>query len=305
MNKQLITLLLFISVCLIWGTTWLAMEVAVESIPPITATGFRFLLASPLLILLAYKQGVSLRFPKGKKVEFMLISLFYFALPFTLMIFGEQFISSGLAAIIFATMPVVILLFSVIIKGQRVALPQVAGLLIALASLIAIISNEMDISSNGSVIGVIALIVAVFMHASIYTSVQDRCKGIHVITYNALPSLAAAVLLLITGAIVEQPNLAQVSDNSLIAILYLGTVAGIGGIMAYFQLNKFASPFQASICFLIFPVVALTLDAAINDRMLSHESMELMLILSVGVLLCKLPKETITSIKKYFRASNV
>lgn len=291
MNSKLKVSLLFLSVCFIWGTTWLAMEVAVKSIPPITATGLRFAIAAPLIVLLARFQGIPLLFPKGKGLEFILISLFYFAIPFTLMIFGEQFISSGLASIIFANMPVAVLALSVFIQKQRVSAHQLVGLVIALGSLVTIISNEMSVNSNGSMIGVIALIVAVLMHALIYTNVQTRCQGIHVLTYNALPCLMASVFLLITGFIMEAPQVETFSTLSLSAVVYLGSVAGIGGIMAYFQLNKLASPFQASICFLVFPVVALALDCLMNGRVLSQESLFLTLFLMVGVLLTKLPAE--------------
>ena len=290
MNTKTQVSLLFIVVCFIWGTTWLAMELAVATIPPITATGIRFAVGAPLIILLARMKGVPIWFPKGKGLEFILISLFYFAIPFTLMIFGEQFISSGLASIIFANMPVAVLILSVLLQRQKVAMHQLLGLIIALGSLVTIIGNEMSINSNGSLIGVVTLVAAVLMHALIYTNVQTRCQGIHVLTYNALPCLVAAVFLMITGYFMETPDLGSFSAISLGAVIYLGSVAGIGGIMAYFQLNKLASPFQASICFLIFPVIALCLDSLINGRMLSHESIFLTLLLMLGVLLTKLPE---------------
>ncbi|AGH81493.1 hypothetical protein PCNPT3_07775 [Psychromonas sp. CNPT3] len=296
MHKKLMVTLLFVSVCAIWGTTWMAMEIAVQSIPAITATGLRFLFSAPLLILLAYKFKVTLFFPAGKKCEFILISLFYFAVPFTLMIFGEQYISSGLASLIFANMPVVLLIFAFFIHKQKIHLHQGLGLAIALACLVLIINNEMDISTNGSLFGVIALLIAVFLHASIYSSVQNRCEGIHVLTYNALPCLVAGILLLIVGVIVEQPQVHSFSLLSWGAVVYLGVIAGIGGIMAYFQLNKVASPFQASLCFLIFPVIALALDSFINGRNISNESYCLSLVLLLGVFLCKLPLSMISKI---------
>ena len=80
-----------------------------------------------------------------------------------------------------------------------------------------------------------------------------------------------------------------------------GAIAGIGGIMAYFQLNKVASPFQASICFLVFPVIALGLDSVVNGRTISHESLVMMVMLTAGVLLCKLPLELIT--KRFARTA--
>lgn len=129
MMLKRLPMLLFVSVCLIWGTTWLAMEIAVQTIPPIFATGLRFVIAAPLLILLAKWLKQPLLFPKEKIVWMPVVVIFYFAVPFTLMIFGEQYISSGLASIIFANMPIAVMITSSLFLGLRLRKVQVMGLL--------------------------------------------------------------------------------------------------------------------------------------------------------------------------------
>lgn len=121
MSKNKLTILLFFSVCMIWGTTWFAMEVAVSTIPPLFATGMRFLIACPILIFLARVLNQPLLFPRGKEHWVIIVSIFYFAIPFTLMITGEIFISSGLASIIFANMPIAVMMTSTIFLGLRLA----------------------------------------------------------------------------------------------------------------------------------------------------------------------------------------
>ena len=68
------------------------MEVALETIPPIFATAMRFLLAAPLLAALAKLFKQPLLFPKGKGQWVLIVAMMYFAIPFTLMIYGEQHI---------------------------------------------------------------------------------------------------------------------------------------------------------------------------------------------------------------------
>ena len=65
MDNKHLPLILFFSVCLIWGTTWMAMEVAVATIPPIFATGLRFLIAAPILIVIARCLKQPLLFPEN------------------------------------------------------------------------------------------------------------------------------------------------------------------------------------------------------------------------------------------------
>ena len=75
---------LFLFVCLTWGTTWMAMKLAVDTIPPLQATGLRFLIAAPFLIVLAKFYKAPLLFPAGKRWLMGIVSIFYFAIPFFL-----------------------------------------------------------------------------------------------------------------------------------------------------------------------------------------------------------------------------
>ncbi|NOH31671.1 DMT family transporter [Vibrio mediterranei] len=294
MNPKSLTIFLFISVCLIWGTTWFAMEVALHSIPPIFATALRFLLAAPLLATLAKTFKQPLLFPKGKRLWILIVAIMYFAIPFTLMIFGEQYISSGLASIIFANMPVAVMLTSGLFLSLRLSKPQIFGLIVAVISLCLILKNEMKMGGDDHLIGSICLGLAVAIHAIIYVLVQKYCKGVEVLTYNAIPSFIASILLFIVSAISENVNVEAMTWDSLSAVAYLGFVASVGGIVAYFKLGEVSTPFQASICFLIFPVVALIISCYINGDVLSNQSLIMLLPLLLGILMTKAPRGFLT-----------
>ncbi|MFD2177190.1 DMT family transporter [Veronia pacifica] len=290
MNSKSFTVLLFLSVCLIWGTTWFAMEVAVHTIPPIFATALRFFLAAPVLFALAKALNQPLMFPKEKRGWVVIVALMYFAIPFTLMIYGEQYISSGLASIIFANMPVAVMLMSGLFLGLRLAKHQIFGLLTAVVSLCLIIGNEMQMGGDDYLTGTVSLGLAVLIHAVMYVLVQKHCKEVQVLTYNAVPCFLASMFLFAVSAMTENVVVEAISWNSLSAVVYLGFAASVGGIVAYFKLGQVSTPFQASICFLIFPVVALLISAFINGEMLSEQSLILMLPLLFGIMLTKMPK---------------
>ncbi|WP_318452357.1 DMT family transporter [Photobacterium leiognathi] len=290
MNSKLLTILLFSSVCLIWGTTWFAMKEALHSIPPVFATGLRFLLAAPLLAVLAKSFNQSLLFPKGKRHWLLIVALMYFAIPFTLMIYGEQYISSGLASIIFANMPVAVMLMSGLFLGLRLEKHQIFGLITAIISLCLILGKEMQMGGGDYFIGTVCLGLAVTIHAVMYVLVQKHCKSIEVLTYNAVPSFIAAIILFAVSAVSEKVNVESFTWDSISAVVYLGFVASVGGIVAYFKLGQVSTPFKASICFLIFPVVALLISCNINGEVLSEQSLFMMIPLLCGILLTKAPK---------------
>lgn len=110
--NNIIILLLFSLVSITWSTTWIAMKIAVETIPPLFATGIRFLMASPLLIILSYITKSPLVFPHGQRNFQIIISFFYFLIPFTLMLYAGKYVNSFITSIIFSNMPVIILIIS-------------------------------------------------------------------------------------------------------------------------------------------------------------------------------------------------
>ncbi|HAS6143741.1 TPA: EamA family transporter [Vibrio vulnificus] len=279
--------LLFLSVCLIWGTTWFAMEIAVQTIPPIFATGLRFLIAAPLLLILGQRLRQPLFFPKGKMHWMFIVAIFYFAIPFTLMIFGEQYISSGLASIIFATMPIAVMITSRWFLGLTLRRLQTAGLLIAVLSLVLILAKEMSLGGDDYLLGFLALGGAVAIHAVMYVCVQKYCQDIPVLTYNALPSLMASMLLLTASWIIEKPAFSVFSQASMLSVIYLGVFASVGGIVAYFKLGQVSTPFTASICFLFFPLIALSLSTWMAGNSISSTSVVLLLPLLGGIFVTK------------------
>lgn len=283
--RKLIIVLLFIVVSLTWGTTWMAMKIAVGSVPPLFATGLRFLSAAPFLLLLCWIMKAPFLFPRGSRLFQAAVTIFYFAIPFTLMIFGERYTSSSLAAIIFSTMPAAVLAASIIFLKESTSLQQVCGLAISLTALAAIIWLESHQHDGSLFTGVLALIAAVCLHAIMYVQCKKRCHQVSVMTYNALPCLMAGMMLTATGWLVEKPSVADFTQGALMAIVYLGVVAGVAGILCYFLLQKLARAFQASLVFLVFPLIAIALEAAINGNPISPQSLWLMLPFLSGILL--------------------
>ncbi|HFD6683600.1 TPA: DMT family transporter [Providencia alcalifaciens] len=283
--QRMMICFLFVIVSLTWGTTWIAMKVAGESIPPLFATGLRFLSASPLLFLFLLIFHKPVLFPKGQRFFQLTLCLFYFAIPFSLMIYGELYVSASLAAIIFSIMPVAVLVASIIFLKETVNRYQIVGLIVTILALVLILINESIEGVQGEIIGITALLSAVILHAFLYTKTKKLCSSISVLTFNALPSLGAGILLTVAGWWLENPNIFLISSTSFYAVFYLGVFAGVFGIMSYFLLQKKATPFQASMVFLIFPLVAILLDTLIYDKSIDDKSIFLLLPLGMGLFL--------------------
>jgi putative membrane protein PagO len=292
---RLLTSTLFLIVCLSWGTTWLGIKIAVESVPPLTAAGLRFLIAFPLFLSFALLRKEPLLFPRQSRGFFVFVTLSYFSLPYYLLNYGEMHVSSGLTALLFSCMPVFILLFSALFLRERIYPSQMLGIAIGFGSLFMIIRSQGLHLDQAEWLGVLAILCAAVMHALCYVVTKKHGSAISVITYNTLPIGIAGLMLFIVGLRVETPVFSDVSARSWGALLYLGLVASVCGFIVYFLLLKRLSPIILSFVFIIFPVFAVIIGAWYEGQTLSRELTIYSAILLSGFAITKLPVE------KWFR----
>ncbi|ALD15232.1 multidrug DMT transporter permease [Buchnera aphidicola (Aphis glycines)] len=299
MNK-IIIILLFSLVSITWGTTWIAMKFAVETIPPLFATGMRFLIASPLLIVLSYITKTPLLFPYGQRNFQIIISFFYFSIPFTLMLYGGKYVNSSISSVIFSNMPVVILMLSSFFFKKKIDLIKKIGILISLITLSVILFFNLESEQFLQWKGILALILALFSHALIYIECKRKCTNISVITFNALPSLISGVFLSCISWFLEQPNIYLFSNKSILAVFYLGNFSGVFGILSYFYLQKKVSSFYASTIFLIFPIISYILEVYFYKKIFFFYELWCILPLFTGILLTLIPMNVCKNIKRRF-----
>lgn len=291
----LLTSSLFLIVCLSWGTTWLGIKIAVESVPPLTAAGLRFLIAFPLFLSFALLRREPLLFPRQSRWFFVFVTLSYFSLPYYLLNYGEMHVSSGLTALLFSCMPVFILIFSALFLREKIYPSQMLGIAIGFGSLFMIIRSQGLHLDQAEWLGVLAILSAAVMHALCYVVTKKHGSAISVITYNTLPIGIAGAMLFIVGLSVETPAFQDITTRSWAALLYLGLVASVGGFIVYFLLLKRLSPIILSFVFIIFPVFAVIIGAWYEGQTLSRELMIYSAILLSGFAITKLPVE------KWFR----
>ncbi|WP_295164487.1 DMT family transporter [uncultured Buchnera sp.] len=288
MNK-IIVITLFCLVSITWGTTWIAMKIAVETIPPFFATGIRFLAASPLLIILSYLTKTPLLFPYGQRRFQIFISIFYFSIPFTLMLYGSSCVNSSISSIIFANMPVLVLLISHVYLKKKINFIQKIGIITSLITLFFILLIDLKSEYFFQWKGILALLLALLSHAIIYVECQKKSCDVSVITFNALPSLISGILLSTISWFIETPHINFFSTRSILAIFYLGNFCGICGILSYFYLQKRVSSFYASIVFLIFPLIAGFLEMYIYKKTILLYKLWFVFPSGLGILLTLIP----------------
>ena len=148
----------YAAMCLIWSSTWTMIKVGLRGAPPQTAVSMRFLLAALLVgIWLVLR-----RLPLPRTRRFWSLSLTLgctqIALPYMLVYWAEQRISSGLTAVLYSTMPLVVALLARLLLGDRLTLAKITGIAVGIGGVGLIFSDNLHV---GSALGVAAVLVSV------------------------------------------------------------------------------------------------------------------------------------------------
>jgi drug/metabolite transporter (DMT)-like permease len=263
--------------------------VAVETIPPLTAAGLRFLTAFPIFIGFSLLNGESILIPKPYRKFIIFFTIAYFMVPYYLLNYGERYVSSGITALLFSTMPVFIVIFSIFFLGERVNFKQIFGLAIGFLGLALLLDHEGVLTTSSTKLaGVAAILIAAILHAYTYVLTKLHAGKMSVITLNTLPIGIAGLLMTLMGLTLEPVTFSSISQRSWLAILYLGLVASVGGFIAYFELLKRMKPTALSFIFIIFPALAVLLGSIFERASISLESMIFGGVILLGFAITKL-----------------
>ena len=276
------------TVYILWGGTYLAMKVAIETLPPFTMAGIRFLIAGAIMYIWQVARGVK----KPQKRHWKNAAI----VGGTMLLGGngsivwaEQFVSSGIAAIIFATVPFWVMLLSWLWQGGKRPNGMVlGGVVLGLIGIFLLVNNSAGELSNTSPQwgGYIALVVATLFWAggTLYSRVAKLPSAIFMSI--ALQMVTGGFLCLLFGVITGEGahfHLTLVSMRSVFALGYLILFGSIIGFSAYIWLLKVADPTLVTTNTYVNPVVAVILGWMLaGEQMTSHDALAaLFIVLSV------------------------
>ena len=280
----------FAFVYLIWGTSYLAIKVGVEYIPPILFCGLRYLLAAPLLFLIGRYLGEELPNSRAQLFWLLLTAVLVLLIPGGLVAWAQQYISSQVAALLMSSTCYWVCLFSCIgTDKERLSVRVVAGLLLGTVSLF-MISNANIYESMG--LGYLAVLVAAMMFA-LGTVVFRRCVPKQSFaTSAAIHLLFAGMLMTLAGGF----DLAEVSWNifSLASLVYLALANSVVALLLYYWLLHAAPAYMAGTPNLVVPVIAIASASLFTDEVLSQVQWigAMMMLPALALIVWKIPVKT-------------
>jgi drug/metabolite transporter (DMT)-like permease len=280
--------LAWVAVCLIWGTTYLAIRIALETIPPFLMAAFRWIVAGTIMAAFLVARGEPL---PGRRAWPRLALLGVLLLGFGngAVVWAELAVPSGLTAVLVATIPFwMVGIETVRPGGDPLSLKQALGLIIGFAGIVLLIGPQIQIDRAGTFMsGVAATQLACIGWAigSIYSRQGGAPENVFAVT--ALEMLFGGLAMLLLGSLLHEWLHVAFNARTAGALLYLIVIGSIGGFTAYQYALKHLPIATVSLYAYVNPVIAVVLGTLLLHEPFSVRMLVAAVVIFAGIALVK------------------
>lgn len=231
MNTLVVTGWVFLAV--VWGTTWAAIRIGLETLPPLTFAGVRFGAAGALLLAVLHVQGRN--HPRGFRSWWLVgwTGGIIITLQYALQFWAQQYVASGLASVLMATIPVFVMVFAHWwLPSERLTIRRGVGALLGLAGVVAIFSDQLSTVGTLAFIGSVALVVGAGSSSAAQVMIKRSGDMVDPMSLAAWQMTLGAVPLLVLGLVLEGEPAA--GAWTIRAVLAVGYLVVVGSAIAFF-----------------------------------------------------------------------
>jgi drug/metabolite transporter (DMT)-like permease len=266
MKSRFVWLLL----CCIWGSTWLFIKIGLRDLPPISFAAIRFLIAVLILAGIIAVKRFSL--PHSAKDWWMLAGtgVLAFAFNYGLIFWGEQYISSGLAALLQATIPAFGLVIAHLhLPAERMTPLKLVGVILGIAGVGVIFSNQLTFAGPKALAGSVALVISSICVAYSNVLVKAYAKNLEPTVIAGGQMFFGLIPLAIIGFAMEgSPRNFHWTGMAIISLFYLAIVGSVIAFILYYWLVQHMDVTKTMLIALVTPVTAVLLG-----MLVLHEEM--------------------------------
>jgi drug/metabolite transporter (DMT)-like permease len=270
---------LFAAVSVLWGIPYLFIKLAVEDLSPVCVAFGRIAVAFVVLLPYAWYRGALGGLGKHWK-PLLVYSVIEICLPWPLIGFGEQRVSSGLAAILIAAVPLIIALMALRIDHEeRAEGARLVGLIVGFTGVVVLLG--LDVAGRpGELLGASAILLAAVGYAAGPMIIKHRFRGIDPVG-PVTASMGISAIVLAPAAALSAPSSAP-SNEALLSVVVLGLACSALGFLLFFALIHEVGPGRATVITFVNPVVAVLLGILLLDEGLGPSAVAGLLLILAG-----------------------
>jgi drug/metabolite transporter (DMT)-like permease len=262
--------LAYSALCLIWGSTWIAIKYGLEALTPFFSAGVRFLLASILIYSLMKIKNIALQTDKVAIRLYLLMGFFSFVIPFGLVYWAQQFVPSGMAAVLFAVYPFWVVIFSFMrMQEESIGFYKIFGTVLGFGGIVVIFLDSFKGDLSDYLIGMFAVVLSGTMQAWIAVSIKKFGNHLNPLSMNFIPMVIAGISMTAIAFLAEDLSTLKFNENAVLSILYLAVFGSVVTFTSFYWLIKHINVIILSLIAFITPVVALILGYFLYNEVLS------------------------------------
>ena len=277
---------LYALLVIIWSSTWVAIKFGLEDSPALLGAGLRFGLAGAVLLAFAAAQRRPLR------TDWLLVSVLAampFALAYGLVYWGEQYIPSGLAAVLFGVLPLYTgILAGIFLPEEPLRARLVLGVVIAIGGLALSFAESLNLGDEDLALAGAAALALAPLGASIGNVAQKlRARNLDAVTLNGWGMLAGGALLLGASAMGEDWGELRLTPESVGSIVYLALIGSAVAFVGLTVLLRHLTAQAMSFLAMLLPFGALLFGAVLYDEALTWRALAGALLVAIGLLIAQ------------------
>jgi drug/metabolite transporter (DMT)-like permease len=299
MSENRKALLAYLAVCFFWGSTYLAIRVGVQDSPPLIFAGIRFVIAGGMMLGYCKLKGYDLPKEKTDIANMAIVGLLMLLCGNGLVVYAEQWVSSGIASLIIATVPLFMAIIEFFfLRNVKMDLKSISGLLLGFGGVAYLMLGDAETAAIDLKGLLILSFASLFWAAGSVHSKTIKFKG-HIFANIGTQMLAGGVGLIIASLIKGEFAELHFTLNSFLAILYLIVFGSFVGYSCYIYILQKWTAAKAGTYAYVNPVVAIMLGALLLKESITVSVIISMIIVIVGVVLVQSSKaEYIKTIKE-------
>jgi drug/metabolite transporter (DMT)-like permease len=259
----------FAVLCLIWGSTWAVIRVGLEGLPPFSGVSLRFAIASALLLVLTWSSGVRLGRSALERRLWVVNGILSFAVSYGVVYWAEQWVPSGLTAVLFATYPLFVAVVAhFLLPAERLTRLEGLGILAGFVGVGVIFSEDLSALGGPAVaLAAAVLLISPFVSAVSSVAIKRWGGGIHPFSLTTVPMAIGAAATGLVALATERGRPFVWSGASVAALVYLAIAGSAVTFTLYYWLLSHMPAKRLALITYIIPVEAVLIGTALGERL--------------------------------------
>ena len=285
----------WLTLCLLWGTTWIFIKIGLEDLPPITFSVARFLLAVSILFVVIRVNKIPL--PRGPEWRLIVLTgILQFSINYSMVFWAEQYITSGLAAVLQAMITVFGLVLAwIFLPNERITKLKVFAVALGIIGVAVIFIDQLKVQSLMAFLGCVGVVVGSYAAAQASILIKAKGGAFHPASLVFSQMLCGLPLIIAYSLIAEgNPLTFNWSWKAVICIVYLSLFGTIAAFWLYYWLLKRVESTKAMMISLVTPLIAVIIGAVTIGERLPTQTFfgGLLIIGSIGLIVFRRAAKT-------------